>query len=81
MTEPTLEPMEDMCQMIGDAIGRALDNHAQLHPDHPRIGFTLLLFTLGEGGWMTYISNSERESMIEAMQEFIAKQPTEREDR
>lgn len=37
------------------------------------VGFTLLVFTLGEGGWMTYMSSAERTTMIEAMKEFIEK--------
>ncbi len=36
-------------------------------------GFSLLIFTFGEGGNMFYTSNAERESMIRAMQEFIQK--------
>ena len=38
-------------------------------------GFTLLVFPFGEtpDGRINYISNSERESMLVAMKEFIAK--------
>lgn len=36
-------------------------------------GFSLLIFTFGAGGNMFYTSNAEREGMIQAMQEFIAK--------
>lgn len=36
-------------------------------------GFNLLVFTFGEGGNMFYCSNAQREDMIRAMQEFIAK--------
>ena len=36
-------------------------------------GFNLLIFSFGEKGSMFYLSNAHRESMIEAMQEFIAK--------
>lgn len=38
-------------------------------------GFNLLIFEFGKDGSMLYISNGERESMIKAMQKFIAKQP------
>lgn len=37
-------------------------------------GFTLLLFTFGDEGVMTYISNAQRADMVKAMQEFLAKQ-------
>ena len=36
-------------------------------------GFSLLVFTFGAGGNMFYTSNAQRETMIQAMQEFIAK--------
>jgi hypothetical protein len=39
----------------------------------PGMGFSLLVFTFGEGGSMFYTSNAQRETMIQAMQEFIAK--------
>ena len=39
----------------------------------PGIGFSLLIFTFGEGGDMFYSSNAQREDMIKAMQEFIEK--------
>lgn len=37
----------------------------------PEWGFTLLIFTYGEGGAMTYISSAERADMLKAMYEFI----------
>jgi hypothetical protein len=44
-------------------------------------GFTLMLFNFGEGGnpgdAMFYISNAERSTMIESMEEFITKQKEE----
>lgn len=36
-------------------------------------GFSLLVFSFGEGGNMFYTSNAQREDMIRAMQEFIQK--------
>lgn len=39
----------------------------------PGYGFSLLIFSFGEGGNMFYTSNAQREDMIHAMQEFIAK--------
>lgn len=41
-------------------------------------GFTLLLFNMGEGGAMFYMSSAERESMIEAMKEFIKNNETKK---
>ena len=36
-----------------------------------RMGFALLVFDFGEGGFMNYISNSNREDMIKALEEFL----------
>lgn len=37
-------------------------------------GFTLLMFTYGEGGTMTYLSSADREDMLKALQEFMRAQ-------
>lgn len=36
-------------------------------------GFALLIFSYGEGGSMFYTSNAQRQDIINAMREFIAK--------
>jgi hypothetical protein len=36
-------------------------------------GFTLLIFSFGEGGDMFYTSNANRQDVCNAMREFIAK--------
>jgi hypothetical protein len=57
------EQVEVMLREIGEAMRHAC----------PRgFGFTLMIFSFDKGA-MFYTSNAERESMIEAMQEFIAK--------
>ena len=40
-------------------------------------GFMLFLFSFGEGGVNFYISNAQREDMIEAMKEWIERQEGE----
>lgn len=77
MASPVLGPMEETCQGVGRVIGKVLEDHAHTHPHAPRVGFALLMFTFGKPGWMTYVSNADREDIIKAMYEFIAKQPTE----
>lgn len=37
-------------------------------------GFVLLVFNFGEGGYMNYISNSDRADVVRAMKEFVAKE-------
>ena len=54
-------------KLLGD-IGRILKRSM---PDG--YGFSLLVFTFGEGGNMFYTSSAQREDMIRVMQEFIAK--------
>jgi hypothetical protein len=39
----------------------------------PGFGFSLLIFTMPGPGHMFYTSNAERETMIQAMLEFVAK--------
>lgn len=43
-------------------------------PKGSEIGFTLFLFHYGPDGGIAYASNAERETMISAMVEFIARQ-------
>lgn len=58
------EAAEKMLNEIGEALREACP---------PGFGFSLLVFSFGEGGDMFYTSNAERETMCQAMQEFIAK--------
>lgn len=71
-----LEPMEEVCRGIGEAIGSVCDDFQRADPSRPRIGFTLLMFSFGLNGWMTYISNADREDMVRTMKELIEKQPS-----
>lgn len=61
---PNLFEMEEACRQIGQTIGSALP---------PGIGFALMLFTKGEGGWSTWLSNCQRSDMISALKEMIRK--------
>lgn len=74
MPGPVLKPIEDLCAAIGSRIGTALEELRDDTPDIPPIGFSLFVFTFGEGGWMTFMSNAERESLTEALGEFIRRQ-------
>lgn len=59
-----LATMEEKAREIGRIIGGMLPKD---------IGFTFQLFTFGEGGWATYISNCDRQDMIRALKELIAR--------
>ena len=58
------EPAEKMLKEIGQILRSACPEG---------YGFSLLIFSFGEGGNMFYTSNAQREDMIRAMQEFIQK--------
>lgn len=76
MADPVVEPLEQRAREIGELIGGALKLHALENPNSPPVGFTLMLFTMedgGEKGWMTYISSAQRDSMLEAMEDFLEK--------
>ncbi len=59
-----LHELEDKAAEVGRLIGDSLTEG---------VGFCLTLFTLGEGGWFTYVSNAERESMMNALEELLSK--------
>ena len=58
------EEIQRIMKETGRAIGRSLPKGW---------GFALLIFDFKENGAMFYCSNATRESMIEAMKEFIQK--------
>jgi hypothetical protein len=58
------ENAEKMLREIGQALRASCP---------PGFGFALFVFTMPGAGSMFYTSNAERDSMIQAMQEFIAK--------
>lgn len=63
-----LADMEQTARALGSLIGGAVEM------DHGReVGFCLMLFSFGEGGWSTYVSNSDRDYMVLALREFIEK--------
>lgn len=65
MEKSDLYAMEETARMIGRNIGKALEGSG--------VGFCLGLFTLGDGGFTTYISNCNREDMLKAMRELLDK--------
>jgi hypothetical protein len=61
-----LRRMESDCRDLGHIIGEAIDQ------DGRHKGFLLFIFSF-EGPEATWISNAQREGMIEALEEFIRK--------
>lgn len=59
----TRAELEAACASLGRTIGKVVP---------PGAGFAFLLFDFGERGNMSYVSNAQRESMIEALHGLIA---------
>ena len=56
--------MEEHARGIGKVLKDAMP---------PGIGFALVLFSFGSDGWLTYLSNGEREDMIKCLEETLQK--------
>lgn len=63
-----LRDLEDKCREIGRVIGKGIE---MTYGSRDKVGFCLLLFDFGEGGYMTYISNAQRDDMILSLTELI----------
>lgn len=66
MREIRLADIEEHARGIGGTIGKVLNEYYGPH----QVGFCLMLFTFGEGGWSTYLSNADPETMIAALREL-----------
>lgn len=60
----TLQILEAHARSLGVRIGQSLP---------AGVGFTLLVFTFGEGGWLTYLSSAQRADMIRTLREALHK--------
>ena len=61
---PILHEMERSAREIGGLVGGAVPEG---------VGFALHLWSIGEGGWATFVSNVDRDDHINALRELIAK--------
>lgn len=62
----SMESLEDEARELAVTLDHGLqDRHGQ------RIGFALILFTFGDSGSLTWISNAQRGDMIKAMEEWL----------
>lgn len=69
MPEPggVRHPLES-AEVVARDIGRKLTDAMP-----PGWGFALVLFTFGEGGFLTYMSNAQRADMVKALRECADK--------
>lgn len=73
---PKQVEIENTCADMGRLVNQIIRN--KVEPILGRkIGFTILMFDFGgtapDQEYMTYMSNADRDGMIEAMKEFIEK--------
>jgi hypothetical protein len=67
--DPRHGPMDEEVRKVGNDIGRLIGQ--TLPPDY---GFALLIFGINEGkGRMNYISNADRDDMVAALHELLAR--------
>lgn len=64
MSDKRLEELEEGARHLGETIAEACP---------PDTGFCLLLFDYVPGGWMTFISNADRQDMVQALKKLITK--------
>ena len=71
--QPIEQVLSKLMQSIGAILAEALSDHTKATGE--KYGFALLMFgmTDKESNRMNYISNANREDMIAAMREFIAR--------
>lgn len=65
---PQYEVRDEKAEKMLNEIGKMLREACP-----PGFGFSLLVFSFGDGGSMFYTSNAERETMCQAMLEFVQK--------
>jgi hypothetical protein len=67
------DPIEGDLRVVMNDVGKLISDAINNHADKP-MGFMLMTFDIGTGGRTSYISNVEREGVIEAMKEFLERQ-------
>jgi hypothetical protein len=66
------QPIPENLRTAMNLLGAFLDQHFT-EVAGERMGFALFVFPFGEGGRISYISNSDRADMLATLKEFIAK--------
>jgi hypothetical protein len=65
-------PVEEKFRVQMQALGKGID--MILNPDGTKTtGFVVLMFELGTKGRMNYISNADRDDMLTALKELVAR--------
>lgn len=59
---PDLASLETKAREVGGLVASVMPDGA---------GFCLFVFSFGEGGWMTYVSNADRTDLVDAVREWL----------
>lgn len=60
--------LEDLNQLLAQLIGRIIGEPPGI--EDPKVAFAVLLFSMGEAGWSSWCSNTQRGDMIKALREM-----------
>ncbi len=61
--------LDETCRLLAPRLD------ATLHAQHGvKTGFVLMVFDFGDGGHLAYVSNAQRDGMIGAVREWLARQ-------
>ena len=63
--DPIPEDLRKLMNEIGVILEAAINKHK------PGQGFMLMIFDMGEGGTLSYISNAERDGVLDTLEEFL----------
>lgn len=67
------DPIREEHRVAMNDIAKQIDRALRDNGLKGKVGFALLVFDFGGGGFMNYISNADRDDMLRAMGEFIAR--------
>lgn len=67
------ETVEGRIKDIATVLSRMCGKLSSDFPDEPAIGFCLMLFTFGDGGFASWVSNAERQTMLAGVRELLDK--------
>lgn len=65
------QALEEACKGIARSLVGIVERVGKEMVPPRNIGFALVLFDLGSGGDMSYMSNGKREDMIKCLQELL----------
>jgi hypothetical protein len=65
-------PIEDRFRLQMNALAQAISEILNEDPSHPKVGFCLMMFNIGDTGRCNYISNVNRQDVVCLLKEQLA---------